>query len=74
MAKTKADSIVEKAENDANSKLEEASREIEKERLDMLNGMKSKVNSLVLGLNAKLFKNDSANKDFLEKEVDAIKL
>lgn len=74
MAKTKADAIVEKAENDANSKLEEASREIEKERLDMLNGMKSKVNSLVLGLNAKLFKNDSANKDFLEKEVDAIKL
>lgn len=74
IAKTKAEAIVAKAEGEASSKLDEALREIEKERLDMLGWMKSKLNDLVLKLNAKLFKNESANKDFLEKEVEAIKL
>jgi hypothetical protein len=35
--------------------------------------MKSKVVDLVLKLNGKMFNKESANKDFMEKELEALK-
>ena len=47
--------------------------DIEKERLSMVNTMKSKIVDLSLKLNEKIFRHEKANKDFMEKELEALK-
>lgn len=74
LAKKKADDIVLKADNEAKNKVEEAQKEIEKERLSMMNSAKSKITGLVLSLNRKLFSEEKTNKEFIEKEIEGIKL
>lgn len=63
---------LEKAEKEAKYILESAKSELEKDRLDMANAMKSKILDLSLKLNSKIFTKESANKDFLEKELEVL--
>lgn len=65
---------LEMAENKANSIVEAANRELEKERLSMLNMMKDKVLDLSLKINSKVFESKDSNKEFIAKEVSSIKL
>ena len=61
------------ATQEADSILGNARADIEKERLSMVNLKKSKVVDLTLRLNSKMFNKESANKDFMEKELEALK-
>ena len=72
--KKKREDIVFRAENDAKDLFESASSEIEKERLFMLNSIRTNVVNLVIKLNSKLFKQENITKDFIEKELDTIKV
>ncbi len=72
--KKKREDIIFRAENDAKDLFEWARSEIEKERLSMLSSMKSKVTDLVVRLNSKLFKQECVTKDFVEKELESIKM
>lgn len=64
--------ILEKAQKDAEYLLQSAKTEIEKDRLDMMNWMKSKILDLSLKLNSKIFWKESNNKDFFEKELEVL--
>jgi F-type H+-transporting ATPase subunit b len=55
LAKIKKESMLTKAELEAKAIIESGKNEIEKEKLSMLNGVKSKLTSLVLKFNKKLF-------------------
>lgn len=55
LGKTKGEEILAKAESDAKSLLETSKLEIEKERLSMMNSLKTNVIDLVLKMNEKLF-------------------
>ena len=74
MASKKSNDILAKAEKEAKSKEESALRNVEKQRLEMLSEMRSKVSWLVIKLNEKLFWEAKINKDYVEKEIDTIKL
>lgn len=73
IAKKNIEKSKEKASMEADSILGNARNDIEKERLSMLNEMKSKVVDLSLKLNKKMFDKEAANKDFMEKELKALK-
>jgi len=73
LAKQKRESIIEKAENEAKSIVESWKNEIEKEKLAMLNGVKTKLTGLILKFNKKLFWEEKLNKEFVEKELSSIK-
>lgn len=73
MAKQKKASILEKAENEAKVILESWIANVEKEKLSMLNWVKSKLVDLIVNFNKKLFTNENVNKDFIEKELAWIK-
>ena len=62
------------AEEKAKGIIESARRDLEKERLSMLEMMKEKVLDLSLKINSKVFDNKDNNKDFISKEVNSIKL
>ena len=62
------------AEEKAESIIEAAKRDVEKERLSMLSAMKEKVLDLSLKINSKVFDNKDNNKEFISKEVNSIKL
>ncbi len=72
--KKKKEDIIFRAENDAKDLFEWARTEIEKERLFMLNSIRTNVVNLVIKLNSKLFKQENITKDFIEKELDTIKV
>lgn len=73
LAKSKKESILAKADLEAKAIIESGKNEIEKEKLSMLNGVKSKLTSLVLKFNKTLFWEEKLNKDFVEKELANIK-
>ncbi len=73
LAKQKKSSLLEKAEQEAKSIIESWKAEIEKEKLSMLNGVKTKLTGLILKFNRKLFWDEKINKDFVEKELAQIK-
>jgi len=73
LAKIKKESMLTKAELEAKAIIESGKNEIEKEKLSMLNGVKSKLTSLVLKFNKKLFWEEKLNKVFVEKELANIK-
>jgi len=72
--KKKREDIIFRGENDAKDLFESARSEIEKERLFMLNSIRTNVINLVIKLNSKLFKQENITKDFIEKELDTIKV
>lgn len=72
--KKKRENIIFRAENDAKDLFEWARSEIEKERTFMLNSIRSNVVSLVVKLNSKLFKQENITRDFIEKELETIKM
>lgn len=65
---------LEEAERKAQSILEWAQRDIEKEKLWMIDSMKQKVLDLSLKINSKVFDNKDSNKEFITKEVNSIKI
>ncbi len=65
---------LEEADKKAESIVESATRDIEKERWSMLEEMKTKVLDLSLKINWKVFWDASKNKEFIEKEVDSVKV
>lgn len=62
------------AEEKAQGIMDSARRDVEKERLSMIDAMKEKVLDLSLKINSKVFDNKDNNKDFISKEVNSIKL
>lgn len=73
IAKKSKEKIIADAEMEADAKKKNALADVEKERLSMLNDIKTKVVDLSLRLNEKIFKNEKANKDFMQKELEALK-
>jgi len=65
---------LEEAEKKAEWIVESATRDIEKERWSMLEEIKDKVLDLSLKINWKVFWDSSKNKEFIEKEVKAVKI
>lgn len=61
-----------KATRDSEYILWSAQSQIEKDRLDMENSMKSKILDLSLRLSSKIFSKEAPNKDFLEKELNVL--
>lgn len=60
---------IKEAEEKAQAIIDSANRDIEKEKLGMLDSMKQKVLDLSLKINSKVFDNTDNNKDFITKEV-----
>lgn len=73
LGKTKREEIVAKAEVEAKNLLESSKLEIEKERLSMMNSLKSGVIDLILKMNSKLFGDEKHTKEYLEKEIQSLK-
>lgn len=73
LAKSKRDTILAKAEEEAKATVASWINEIEKEKLSMLNGVKSKLTDIILKFNKKLFSEEKVNKDFVEKQLANIK-
>ena len=65
---------LDEAEAKAKAIIEAANRDLEKERLWMIGEMKEKILNLSLKINSKVFDNKGNNKDFIEKEINSIKL
>jgi len=72
LSKQNTAKLLEKAEKEAKYVLESAKTEIEKDRLDMNNSMKSKILDLSLKLNSKVFWKQESNKEFFEKEFEVL--
>ncbi len=74
LAKANKEKILNDANREAQAILLWARTDIEKERNVMLNSIKSKVIDLSLKINEKLFEKERVNKDFIEKEINSIKM
>jgi len=72
LSKQNTAKTLDKANKEAEYILESAKSQTEKDRLDMVNSMRSRVLDLSLKLSSKLFSKETANKDFLEKELDVL--
>lgn len=72
LAKTKKDRIISEAEKSASEVKHAAMVDIEKQKDSMLSGVKSQVIDMALKLNGKIFKDQKASKDFLEKHIDSL--
>jgi len=72
LADQKASLIMAKAKKDIDAIMEGGRREIEKERLGMLQSMKGKIIDLSLKLNDKMFTEEKASRDFMEKKLEEI--
>lgn len=74
LVKRTKEKIISDAALEAESILSWAREDIEKEKLSMVNSMKSKIIDLSLKINSKIFDNTDLNKEFITKEVNSIKL
>lgn len=72
LSKQNSDKITEKAKREAEYILSSARDQIEKDKLEMENSMRSKILDLSLRLASKIFSKENANKDFLEKELNVL--
>lgn len=72
LAKQNSKKALEKSEKEADFMLSSAKSQIEKEKLEMENNMKDKILDLALKLNAKLFKKEAVNKDFIKSEYELL--
>lgn len=62
------------AETKAQAIEDSATRDIEKQKIDMVNSLKDRVLEISLQLNSKLFDDSSKNKEFMQKELNSIKM
>jgi len=62
------------AEAKAQAIEDSATRDIEKQKIDMVNSLKDRVLEISLQLNSKLFDDSSKNKEFMQKELNSIKM
>lgn len=74
LAKRDSQTKLAEAETKAQALVDGALRDIEKERLSMVNSLKDKVVDLSLKINSKLFDDSSKNKEFVQHEIKSIKL
>ena len=72
MSKNNASKIIERAEKEADHIVKSGNDQIEKQRLDMASAMKEKIDDLSLKLNSRIFDKETANKDFMEKELNTL--
>lgn len=72
LAKEKKEKIISDAEKQAREQTEVARTQIEKERQSMLSGAKDHIMNVALKLNSKIFKEEKASKDFIEKHMDSL--
>jgi F0F1-type ATP synthase membrane subunit b/b' len=72
MASSKKDKILENAEVEAQKSLDVARKQIDNERQSMLSGAKDYIVKTALRLNEKIFKDEKASKDFMEKNIDSL--
>lgn len=72
LSKKRSSDIISKAEEEAKYIKERTLEDLEREKLFMVNSMKSKIIDLSLRLTWKIFSKESANKDFLEKELEIL--
>lgn len=71
-AKVKEASIITKAQDEAQALIESAKKQAEQEKKSMLSEVKSNILDLTLRLNQKMFKNEKASRDFIEKNIDSL--
>lgn len=74
LAKKEYAKKMEEAERKAKNIEDSALRDIEKQKTEMLTSLKDKVLDISLKLNSKLFEDSSKNKDFMQKELNSIKM
>ncbi len=74
LANKKSVDILLQAEDKANLTLEAGRRQLEKERLSMLAQMKSKIVDISLRLNEKLFEDEAVDREYMEREIEDIKM
>ncbi len=72
LANSKKEKIISDAESEAKKTLEVAQKQIDNERTSMLSGAKDHILKTALKLNEKLFKDEKASKDFMEKNIDSL--
>lgn len=72
LANSKKDTIISNAEIEAKKMTEVAGKQIEQERESMLSGAKDHIVKTALKLNEKLFKDEKASKDFMEKNIETL--
>ncbi len=72
LSKQNTAKALEKAEKEAEYIISSARSQIDKEKLEMENSMRSKILDLSLRLTSKIFSKETANKDFLEKELNVL--
>jgi len=73
LANSKKDKIIADAESEAKKTMEVAQKQIDNERSSMLSWAKDHIVKTALKLNEKLFKDEKASKDFMEKNIDSLK-
>lgn len=73
LARAKADAIKKKAKSEALAILDGGKRELEKERLSMLDQMKSHIIDVSLRLNEKMFGSKKTSREFIEAEIAKMK-
>jgi len=73
MASSKKEKILWDAEVEAKKTLEVAGKQIDQERQSMLSGAKDHILNTALKLNEKMFKDEKASKDFMNKHIDSLK-
>lgn len=74
IADKKSNEILEKAQDEAKATLDKSLRDFEKEKSAMMGALKEKVLNVALKVNEKLFWEKANNKDYIEKNIDEIKL
>lgn len=72
ISKQNTQRALEKANSEAEHIVNSGKAQIDKEKLDMVQSMKAKIVDLSLKLNAKVFGEQTANKQFMEKEYDVL--
>lgn len=72
IAKKRREDIILKAENDAKELIDAWKNEVEKERVWMVNSLKSMIVDLVLKFHKKILKEERFSQDFVEKSLEGI--
>lgn len=74
LSKKQSEAKLQEAEAKAKNILDWALRDIEKERLGMVESLKDKLLDISLKVNAKILNNEESNKEFIKKEITWVKL
>lgn len=73
LAKSKKAELIANAKKEAEWLVDSATRDMEKEKLSMVNSLKKNVMDLVIRLNTKVFEKNTLNTAFVEKEINMMK-